>query len=180
MMPKETIDANEPIEAVIGIFNDPSDASRVAASIRGPEIVMQRVSRRNPAATDEMPDIVYDAIEEITSESITNGMLKGGAIGAGSGLLLMGIPVLNVLAPVAGILAGVFIGSVAGVDEAKRGIELPNQEDYQRMLAEGKSIIVISGTETERLEYENTMKELGAIETRQHPPVLEAIKTRQE
>lgn len=177
MQPKETIEEGETIEAVVGIFVDPTDASRVAASMRSPELNLQRVSRRNPAATDDMPDIVYDEIEELSAPNVANGAMLGGAIGAGSGLLLMGVPVLNVLAPIAGGLAGAFIGGVAGVDEANRGIRLPDLEDYQKKLAEGKSIIVISGNETTRLHCENKMKELGAEQTFQHPPVLQSVRS---
>ena len=169
--------SNEAIEAVVGIFADQADASRVAASMRGPDLKLQRVSRENPAATDTMPNIVYDEIDEIPHKTVAKGVLQGGAIGAGSGLLLLGVPVLNVLAPIGAALAGAFIGGVAGADEANRNIELPNLADYQRALAEGKSIIVISGTATERMAYENQMKELGAIETHQHPPTLHAVRT---
>ncbi len=176
MQPRETIDGGETIETVVGIFADPDEASRVAASIRSPELNLQRVSRRNPSATDEMPDIVYDDIEQLSSSDVAKGALQGGAIGAGSGLLLMGVPVLNLLAPLAGALAGGFIGAVAGVDEANRGIRLPDLKDYQRKLAEGKSIIVISGDEATRLKCENKMKELGAEATFQHPPVLQAVR----
>ncbi len=177
MQPKVSIDGEETIEAVVGIFKNSEEASRVAASIRSPELRVQRVSRRNPVATNEMPEIVYDNIEEVSASDIAKGVLQGGAIGVGSGLLLMGVPILNMLAPMAGALAGAFIGGVAGVDEANRGIRLPNQEDYQRKLAQGKSIVVISGDELTRLGCENKMKELGAEETFQHPPVLQAIRT---
>ena len=176
MTPQVELDSQGPIEAVVGIFEDSADASRVAASLRGPKINMQRVSRRNPVATDDMPDIVYDSIEDIPISSVAKGVLQGGAIGAGSGLLLLGVPILNVLAPVGAALAGAFIGGVAGADESNRGIELPNLKDYQRLLAEGKSIIVINGSESERLEIENKMKSLGALKTHQHPPVHHAVR----
>lgn len=176
MEPKDNIEDDSTLETVVGIFKDQSEASRVAASIRSPELDMQRVSRRNHTATDEMPDIVYDPIEEVPTNSVLKGMLQGGAIGAGSGLLLLGIPIANVVAPIGAALAGAFIGAVAGVDESVRGIELPNLEDYKRMLADGKSIIVVSGSEVERIKVENQMKELGAIETHQHPPVRQAVR----
>lgn len=176
MSPDESIEQNQAIEAVVGIFADQVEASRVAASIRGPELKLQRVSRSNPAATDDMPEIIYDEIEEVPTNTVVKGMVQGGAIGAGTGLLVMGVPVLNIFAPIGAALAGAFIGGVAGVDESQRGIELPNKEGYQQALADGKSIIVIAGTAAERLKYENQMKELGAIETHQHPPVRHAVR----
>ena len=177
MKPQESIESDHAIEAVVGIFESQEDASRVAASIRGPDLKFQKVSRRDPAASNEMPEIVYDEIDSIPVKTVSKGLIQGGAIGAGSGLLLLGVPGLNILAPIAGALAGAFIGSVSGADEANRGIELPNQEDYQRLLAEGKSMLVITGSSEERLQYECQLKELGAMETHQHPPLLQAVRT---
>ena len=176
MQPEPNSEDADVIEAVVGIFECQADASRVATAFGGSDIHMQRVSRRNAVAANEMPEIVYDPIEEIPVSSVAKGVLKGGAIGAGSGLLLLGVPILNILAPIGAALAGAFIGGVAGADEANRCIELPNLEDYQRLLSEGKSIIVISGTEAERMKIENQMRELGAMETHQHPPVLQAVR----
>ena len=175
MTSQEELNSSDSIEAVVGIFEDPDTANRAASLLKGPEIDLQRVSRRNPDVASQMPDIVFDPIEEISVGSVAKGALQGGAIGAGSGLLLLGVPVLNVLAPVGAALAGAFIGGVAGADESNRSIELPDLVEYQRLLALGKSIIVISGTEAERLDIENKMKELGALETHQHPPVRHVV-----
>lgn len=43
------------MEVDIGVFESSEEASRVAASMRKPDLQLQRVSRRNPAATDELP-----------------------------------------------------------------------------------------------------------------------------
>lgn len=176
MKPNDTINENETIEAVIGVFENSVAASRVAASLRGPEVMVQRVSRKDPTATNELPDIVFDDIEEVGTDDVTNGMVTGGAIGAGSGLLFLGIPGLNVAAPIAGMLAGAWIGGVAGIDEAQRRVRLPNEKDYQKMLADGKSFVVMSGSESERMEYATKMQELGATEVHQHPPVRQVVR----
>lgn len=163
-------------EAVVAAFESQMDAHRVAASLRGPDLDLQQVSRRDPTAADEMPDIVYDQVDHIENDTIAKGVIQGGAIGAGSGLLLLGIPGVNLVAPVAGALAGMFIGGVAGADETNRSIELPNEDDYQQMLLEGKSFIVIAGDEASRMKYAAQMLELGALKTYQHPPVRHAVR----
>ncbi len=165
------------LEVVVGVFRSHDDANRVAASLRGPDLNVQRVSRTDPAAPNQMPEIIYDEIREVDSSNITNGAMMGGAIGAGSGLLLFAIPGLNVAAPIVGALAGAWIGGIAGIDEAHRGIELPNQSDYRQMLAEGKSFVVISGNEAKRNEYGMKMLELGAEDIHQHPPVGQLVRT---
>lgn len=191
MQPRETISgpadendrlsSDERIQVVVGSFATPQDACRVAASLRGPQIKLQRVSRRDPLAPSEMPDIIYEEIEDIDSTNVVEGMLTGGAIGAGSGLLLLGLPAVGtamaIAAPFAGLIAGAWIGGVAGVDEARRGIELPNNKDYQKMLSAGKSFVVIAGDETERREYGKRMKAIGAEEIFYHPPIQQAIRT---
>ncbi|MEL7499923.1 MAG: hypothetical protein AAFN77_20135 [Planctomycetota bacterium] len=178
MVPNQEIkaDGNKNLEVVIGVFSTPEDASRVSASLRGPEMRIQRVSRRDPVANNEMPQIVYDDIESIDSNNVANGAMLGGAIGVGSGLLLFAIPGLNVAAPIVAGLAGAWIGGVAAVDEANRGVELPNQAGYQKMLAAGKSFVVIAGDEVQRSEFAIRMSELGAEEIFQHPPVNQVVR----
>jgi uncharacterized membrane protein len=179
MEPKQNIQPDpddEKIEAVVGVFPTHVAASRVAASLRGPDVKVQKISRLDPATPDAMPEIVYDEIEELSPDNVVNGAMLGGAIGGGSGLLFLAIPGLNVAAPIAGMLAGAWIGAVAGVDEAARAIELPNSEDYQSMLAEGKSFVVVAGDENKRFEFGKRLKELGAETIYQHPPLAHVVR----
>lgn len=179
MQPNENIlveAGREPIEVVIGVFDHHEDASRVAASLRGPDINLQKVSVADPGSPSQLPEIVYEDIDDISTSNIADGAMLGGAIGAGSGLLLLGIPILNVAAPIAGALAGAWIGSVAGIDEASRGIRLPDEDDYRQMLKEGKSFVVIAGDEATRMDYGHQMVELGAKDLFQHPPVQQSIR----
>jgi hypothetical protein len=176
MNPTDTPGMEKQVEKVVGLFDTPEDASRVAASLRRPELSVQRVSRVDPTAPDQMPKLIFDPIAEIDGDSPSSGILRGGAIGAGSGLLFLGVPGLNVAAPIAGALVGAWIGGIAGIDEANRSIELPDENDYRSMLAAGKSFVVIAGDETTRIEIEKQMTELGAVAVYQHPPVLQAIR----
>lgn len=184
MQPNENIEptaGEQKLEVVIGVFDTHEEASRVAASLRGPEMRVQKISRADPATPNSLPEIVYDDIENVGIDNIADGAILGGAIGAGSGLLLLALPIIGagalaMAAPFAGGLAGAWIGSVAGIDEANRGIELPNQEDYRRMLADGKSFVVIAGDESKRTEYGNKMTGLGAEDVHQHPPIRQMVR----
>jgi outer membrane lipoprotein SlyB len=176
MQPNQMIEDDGNLQAVVGVFESAEDASRVAASLRGPDVAIQRVSLDDSAVPSTLPSLRYEEVDHVDQSDVNSGMIKGGAIGAGSGLLLFAVPGLNIAAPIAGALAGAFIGGVAGVDETKRAIELPNEVDYRQMLADGKSFVVIGGSEQVRMEFANRMKDLGAIETHQHPPVLHAVR----
>lgn len=181
MQPEENIqpteDQSKPFEVVIGVFETHEDASRVAASLRGPDVQVRKVSRNDPAAPDQLPEIVYEDLDQVQGHNVAKGTMLGGAIGFGSGLIFLAVPGLNVAAPIAGGLVGAWIGGVAGIDEAKRGVELPNAEDYRQMLAAGKSFVVIAGDESTRAEYGKKMAELGAEEVHQHPPIGQVIRS---
>lgn len=158
-------------EVVVGVFDDVAAASRASASLRGAEVKIQRVSRSAQAESDEMPEIHYEEIEEGEGDELVDGLRKGGMIGAGSGLIFLGIPGVNVIAPFVGSIVGAWIGAVAGVAEANQAKDLPNPEDYEKMLNDGKSVIVIAGDEKTRIDYAAKLKNLGASSVHQHPPV---------
>jgi hypothetical protein len=179
MIPKTMIQPESPderLEVVVGVFPHTEDSNRVAASLRGPGIRLQRVSIEDPAVPGKMPEMFFDDAEEVEISEVTKGMVTGASIGVGAGLLV-GIPTgalgLAVLAPLTGFLAGAWIG---GVDEAERGIELPNRTDYQQLLEDGKSIVLIAGDEETRIKYGQQMAELGAEKVHQHPPVKQLIR----
>lgn len=168
---------DEMLEAVVGVFESGSDASRAASELKSDQLQVQQVSRGSSQTDDKMPELIYADVEEVDNTSIADGVMTGGAIGAGTGLLMLGVPLLNVAAPVAGALAGAFIGGVAGADEANRSSELPDLAHYRAALANGKSLVVLHGDQAARLEYANALKRFGATEVHQHPPVLHAVRS---
>lgn len=163
------------LEAVVGVFDDAVAAKAAASQLRSSELEIHRVSRKDPETSSELPGIVYDPIDDIEPTSAARGMLRGGAIGAGSGLLLLGVPGLNVAAPLVGFLAGTWIGGIAGIDETNRAVELPNREDYREMLTNGKSFVVIGGDEATRTRVGNELQKLGAASVFQHPPLRHVV-----
>ena len=184
MKTKESLDSSEenPLHVAIGVFPNATDLSRISASIRCPEIEFQRVSLSDPASTDDLPEIVYDPVEKIEVNDVNKGIATGGMIGFSSGLLA-GLPTMGtgtglfLAAPLAGLLAGAWIGGVAGIDEANRSEEQPNHEDYEVMLKAGKALLVISGDAKERERVQNEMMSLGAEKVYQHPPLHHVVRS---
>lgn len=165
------------VEVVVAVFESHDGANRAAAALQGPDLKVQKVSRKQSGSVDELPDVIFDDVENLNDGSATKGAVLGGTIGASSGLLFLGIPGLNVAAPIAGMLAGAWIGSIAGLAEADRVLDLPDREDYQQMLAVGKSFVVIAGDEQQRTEYAQTLSQLGADEIFQHPPLGHTVRS---
>jgi hypothetical protein len=174
--PSPTVEESA-LEVVVGVFESQDQVNFAATALKNDDLKFHRISQ-GKGMTDEMPNIVYEDVEEISAGAVAQGAISGGAIGVGSGLLLLGVPVLNVLAPVAAGLAGAWIGAVAGADEANRAIELPGQDEYRRLLAEGKSFLIVSGSEQQRIQFANEMQKHGALEVHQHPPTREAVRSR--
>ena len=185
METKEKLESSDenPIHVAIGIFPNATDLSRVSSEIDCPEVEFQRVSLSDPASTDDLPEIVYDPIEEVKANDVGEGIAKGGLIGFSSGLLLA-LPAIGtglvVAAPLAGLLAGAWIGGVAGIDEALRCEDLPNHDDYEAMLKEGKALLVISGDDKERERVQNEMLRMGAEKVYQHPPLHHVVRNPDE
>jgi hypothetical protein len=144
---------NEAFEAVVGVFENSDSAKRAAIELRRQNFVIQRDSCRDLLSDNEMPEIIYDQVDDVVGADALCGVLKGGAIGGGSRLLITGVPGLNVAAPLVGAIAGAWIGDAAAVDEAIRGIELPDKRSYQNLHSDGKSFVVISASVSEQLEY---------------------------
>ena len=163
--------------AVVGVFQDAFAASRVAASLRGPDLSVLRVSRQDPTAEDVPPLLHYDEVDHVQASDVSQGMLTGGAIGVGSGLLLLGVPGLNVAAPVIGGLVGAWIGGVAGIAEADRAADQPPPDRYRELLAAGKSLVVIAANDSRRADYARELTQLGAEEVHHHPPLGHVVRS---
>ena len=169
-------DETEHDELAIGVFSDHTDASRVAASLRSNELNVRKVSLQDRTAANSIPEVIFEDVEEVDSTSVASGAALGGLIGAGSGLLFLGIPGLNIAAPIAGGLVGSWIGGIAGIDETTRAIEMPGAADFRQMLVDGKSFVVVMGNESTRLAYTEKLKSLGAVEVHNYPPLGHAVK----
>ena len=181
MKPNEATENSKqkPIEVAVGVFQNAEELSRVSAALQRPEIEFQRVSLSDPSSNDDLPEIVYDSTDRVEVDDVNQGMKTGGLIGFSSGLIA-GLPAmgtgLGFAAPIAGLLAGAWIGGIAGIDEAHRGEELPNQQDYEAMLKDGKALLIISGDQKEREKVGIEMQELGAEKVYQHPPLHELVR----
>ena len=177
----ETVDNSEPKpkHVAIGVFANSKDLSRAAEAIGCPEIEYQRVSLADPTSADDVPAIMYDPIDHIETNDVNDGIKTGSLIGFSSGLIAA-IPAIGtgvfIAAPLAGLLTGAFIGCIAGIDEAQRAEKLPNPEDYEVMLKDGKALLVIEGDEQERERVGNEMKSHGAHKVYQHPPLHEFVR----
>ncbi len=183
LAPGEHSDKHQEIDAAVGVFSTREQAASAARQIAQSGIEVKQVQRRN-IESDVPPkgldDLHFEHVEAVEGNDVVSGMVKSGAIGAVSGLLLIGIPIVGLAAPIGGMLAGALIGAMAGIDEKNRAIEQPDVQRYNEMIAEGKSLLVLPGDEESRIKYQKQLYDLGAEYVWQHPPTGETVRHHDE
>lgn len=171
---KNKIERGEPVDALVAVFDSNEYASKAIDEVELDDSFVHRLNLKDLSAGNQVPEISFDQIDKVGTNQVANGVVRGSMVGAGTGLLFMAIPGFNIAAPIAGALAGAWIGGIAAIDETDRRIQLPNRTTYQKMLNEGKALIVIFGDRKTRQEYEWKLDELGATTVFQHPPIYDA------
>ncbi|MEQ1906279.1 MAG: hypothetical protein ABL888_19000 [Pirellulaceae bacterium] len=171
---------NSQIQALIAIFPNRAEATKAIQGLQHLDLEFAEISGdTTPAANDvvnELRNVFYSKKQGVNSTDVAEGIAKGAAIGAASGLLFIPVPILGILATVGGFLGGALIGGMAGVDEAMRETKLPDLKDYRDLLAQGKGLVVIPGDEKFRERVGNELMELGAESIHHHPPIAHQFR----
>jgi hypothetical protein len=172
--------SNSQIEALVAIFPNREEATKAIQGLQHLDLEFAEINADSTPATNdvvnELRNVFYSKKHGVNSTDVADGIAKGAAIGAASGLLFIPVPILGLLATAGGFLGGALIGGMVGVDEAMRETKLPDLENYREMLAEGKGLVVIPGDETFRERVGNELKALGAESIHHHPPIAHEFR----
>ena len=175
-----TSSTDSSIEALVAVFSSRDEASKAIHALHHLGLEFAEISEEpSPSANEvvhELRNVFYSRKQNVNSTDVADGIAKGAAIGAASGLLFIPIPILGILATVGGFLGGALIGGMAGVDEALRETRLPDLDNYRELLGQGKGLVVIPGDEAFRLRVGNDLKALGAESVHQHPPTAHEFR----
>ena len=163
----------------VGLFEDQFTAREAISLLIQNGIERSQIRQVAAGRNEHDLDLEFSKIEDVLPIDAANGIAKGASVGAIAGLVGFAVPGiglgLGIATSIAGALGGGLIGGMAGIDEAVRSRDQPKLVDYQELLRQGKSILVVVGDESLRMKAENCMKQAGAKTTMQYPPVLEAI-----
>ncbi len=152
-------------KVVMGVFKDVEAADHAAQTLRLEGLEVKLIS--NGA---QLPPIVYAPLEEIGLKRVLGGIAAGAGIGAVLGILLMAAADSSFASPLSGMIAGAIVGGAFAAGRRSSLIHLPDPSDYLAMLADGKSLLAIRGSQVQRIEYAARMQALGAISVYNHPP----------
>ncbi len=162
------------IEALIAVFASRDEATKAIRALHHLGLEFVEISEEpSPSASEivhELRNVFYSRKQNVNSTDVADGIAKGAAIGAASGLLFIPVPILGILTTIGGFLGGALIGGMVGVDEALRETRLPDLNNYRDLLAQGKGLVVFPGDEAFRKRVGNELKAMGAESVYQHPP----------
>ncbi len=168
-------------EAVVGVFPSADAARAAVVELRNQNFEFAEIDRQLTGAADDARQAIRDLFypdsssRNVEPSNVAAGVAKGAAIGAASGLLFIAVPVINVVAPIGGMLGGALIGGMAGIDEANRHSRLPSITEYRNMISAGKGLVILHGDEQFRIRIGNELAAQNAEAVYQHPPVLHAF-----
>lgn len=173
--------SQKPIESVtralIAVFEDTEIAQSVVSHLHQNGFAHNRVGLIIWDVVREVPQVKTPKFHETTMSKAETGALQGAGIGigvaAGFGAAagaLAASPAIAIGAMIYAGFAGALIGGMGGVDKADLddSVNLPSPQDYQILLDEGKSLVVVGGTHDELMKAEAIIKNLPHASTHLH------------
>lgn len=165
------------METVVGVFNSPDDAARIARDLRN--IGLREISLLTPGATDQQIHAVPTSSTEQPGMGKAIGGVVGAALGAAGGLELGALAATGLMPGVGpvvavGIAAAALLGAAGSVAGAAGGsaIEarvngLPADEIYvyQDALRKGRSVLFLQSNETHPASQLRDMLKLAGAES---------------
>ncbi len=176
----ETTTVGHNTEAIVAVFTSADAAAHAVRSLDQVGLEFAEISAESPPSDDQLAaslrELFYSKTNAVGSTDVVDGIAKGAAIGAATGLLFIAVPIIGLMAPIGGFLGGALIGGMAGIDEAAREAKLPDLDDYRQLLDAGKGLVVIPGDEAFRTRLQKELKMLGAESVHQHPPIAQSLR----
>ncbi len=160
---------------LVSVFDDLETAKSVIENLNRQGFSPQKVELVTRVVRNDFPET--EPAQETTSSVLATGAVKGAGIGLGIGAgfgvaaaALTASPALAVGAMLYAGFAGGLIGGMGGADKADLddSINLPTHDEYQRMLDEGNSLVVVCGTHEEVQRAETIVKDMPNAAGHQH------------
>lgn len=163
--------------ALVAVFDDLSAAGDAVAALQASgypigqiELVTYGVAEQSPEL--DMPLRAESSVDRLVSEAEKGGSM-GLKIAAAAGVMATTItfPGVAIGMLIVGGLTGLVIGAVGGLEEAGMddSVDLPTPAAYERLLADGKKMVVVLGSHEEVLVAKEVLRRLPSIQGHFHP-----------
>jgi hypothetical protein len=156
-------------KALVAVFENQKMAAAVVDHLNQAGFDQNKIGLITHDVKAEYPNLETPKVHETTNSKLESGALKGAGIGVGVAAgfgaavgVLAASPAIAIGAMIYAGFAGALIGGMGGVDNADLddSVNLPTPEEYQSLLDEGKSLLVIGGTHDELMKAETIVKNL--------------------
>lgn len=166
--------ANLNAHTLVSVFDDFETAKRVFENLRSQGFTGDKIELVTHSLRAECPEVETPKVHETTSSVLEKGAVQGAGIGLGLGAgfgvaaaALTASPGMAVGAMIYAGLAGALVGGIGGADKADLDdtVNLPTIDEYQRLLDEGHSLVVLYGSHEELQRAENFVKSIPDAES---------------
>ncbi len=161
-------------KALVTVFEDLETAKLAVENLHGAGFSLKQIELVTQDFQREAPEVCTPKTHETTASSLLEGSIEWGTVGAGIGAvaaLIVPFPGVALGMIVMGGVTGAFVGGLAGIEHANDDdtVNLPTEEEYERFVSEGYSLVVVLGTHDDAVNAKNIISEIPAIHSHTHP-----------
>jgi hypothetical protein len=163
--------------ALVTVFEDLPAAGRAVAALQAAGFPPRQVELVTYGVAEQSPELELPLHPESTFSSLVAESQRWGLVGLEAGAIagvvaaMTTFPGLALGMLIAGGLTGGIVGGMAGVEKAilDDRINLPAPSDYERLLEEGKKLVVVLGTHDEALAAKSVLAHTLSLQGHLHP-----------
>lgn len=162
--------------ALVTIFEDLPAAARAVAALSSAGFSSPQIELVTFGITEQSPELDTPIAPQSTAGSMVGAAGKWGLFGLEAGAIagvlaaVTAFPGMALGMLIAGGLTGGIVGGVAGIEQATLDdrFDLPQPGDYERLLSEGKKLVVVLGSEAEAAAARDVLAQLPSIQGHLH------------
>jgi hypothetical protein len=162
--------------ALVTVFHDLPAAAHAVAALHAAGFTAQQIELVTYGVAEQSPELEMPLSPETTSSSLMLNAEKWGLLGleagAVAGVLAAITTFPGIVLPmlIVGGLTGGYMGAIAGVEQAVLDdrIDLPELDDYEQLLTEGKKLVVVLGSHDEALRAKEVLARTPSIQGHMH------------
>jgi hypothetical protein len=163
--------------ALVTVFEDLPAAAKAVAALQVAGFEPERIELVTYGVAEQTPELDTPLSPQSTFSEFASEAEKWGLVGLEAGALagvvaaMTTFPGLALGMIIAGGLTGGIVGGMAGIEKAVLDdrINLPSPEDYEKLLNEGKKLVVVLGTHEEVAAAKDLLAHLPSLQGHLHP-----------
>lgn len=162
----------KPNTALVAVIEDLPAAARAVAALHAAGFDGGSVELVTYGVEEQSPEMETPNDAGTSADSMVKAAEKWGLVGLEFGAASAIIAAITVFPGIGigmlfvGGLTGAVMGGVAGIDEALRDdrLDLPLPEDYERLLSEGKKLVVVLGSHDDAQQAKDVLNQTASIQ----------------